>query len=853
MAEKPDPAKVAGAELDESRPELPPVRRPRAPEPELDPYLRWVKPQLGPRLRASGLLLDYHRGAGDYLYTRDAQGREVEVLDLVGGYGANLLGHNHPEIQEAARSVLDEGVPFLAQGSRRDDAARLAATLGEAIRSECHREYVFVFTHSGTEAVNLALMHAHLEYRRRAGFPGEAPAILVLESGFHGVYTQAVTKRDFPGPDLLRVSPNDPAQLEEVFDHERRPHGSRLMGMVVETIQGEGGVRLIDPEFLALARKLCRRDSVPLIVDEVQTGMGRTGRLLDSFHTGVYGDYVVLAKALSGSLTKLGLTLVDRERWVSDFDVYSLSTYAEDPLSARVGRQAVEVLTRDNGAVVRQVARRGEEFLAVLDAVREEYPKALRDVRGRGLMIGCELARQAENPSNALRMVSESGLLGQFVASYLLRREGLRVAPTLSANRVLRMQPSYEFPRAEMDRVADALRTMCDALEKGDCGFLARPLVREMTEDEKRVRPVRYKPRPERQPLPPGIPKVAFLGHFIEADHLSLWDPSFGSFTAEEKGVFLDRFAALLEPKVFRQMVVTSKTGQQIGYLFIGLAQTSTMYAESWRTRDLGWIRDKIDRALDLAREEGCHVVGFGGFTSIVTDNLRSVDAPDLALTTGNSYTVSAGVDALLGGAAQAGIHPGGATLGVVGALGNIASIYTLIMTPRVEKVVLVGRPRTHRRLKRFRDERVPAEFRDRIVVAEDVAALKECDLVLAASNHPHALIDPEHLASDKPVVICDISIPPDCSPAVEQMPNVEVVQGGLIRPWENHEVSFPGVPLAEGRMYACMAETALMGLEGLREDFSRGAVTVENVERVRGMAERHGFEYLGPKRERSL
>ena len=84
-------------------------------------------------------------------------------------------------------------------------------------------------------------------------------------------------------------------------------------------------------------------------------------------------------------------------------------------------------------------------------------------------------------------------------------------------------------------------------------------------------------------------------------------------------------------------------------------------------------------------------------------------------------------------------------------------------------------------------------------------------------------------------------------------MPQVTVVQGGLIQAWHNDEVSFPGVPLKEGRMYACMAETALLGLEGLQENYSHGAVTVEKVERIRRIAARHGFHYLGPKTERSM
>lgn len=817
-----------------------------------DPYLEFVKPDLGPRMAALDLLVDYHRGEGDRLFTRDASGAEVEVLDFVGGYGANLLGHSHPEIRDELRRALDEAPPFLAQGSRRSDAGAFVEPLVSRLKEDCGHDYVAVLSSTGTEAVNLALLHADLEARQRwEGRPAEPLAVVVLEGSFHGVLLQAVRKRSFPGPEVIAVPWGNAEALEEVFDRERRPQGSRLCAVLVETIQGEGGVRPLEASFLESARKLCRRDGVPLVLDEVQTGMGRTGQLLDSQHLGVAGDYVVLAKAVGGGMTKLGVTLIDRTRWVKGFDAFAQSTFAEDPFSSRAARRTFEILTRDDDAVLGRVRERGQRLRQVLEEVRAQFPEVIREVRGRGLMVGVELHPQLANPSRSISLVDESGLLGYFLSSYLLHVERLRIMPPIASPRVLRLQPSYLLEDSQIERLRAGLTRMCEALELGDAGFLSGHLVGQTAGPEDRPRP--HPGRPAEVPLPDGIPKVAFLGHFIQPEHYALWDPSFASFSRDQQDRFLRRFSRLFEPRVFRTFTLESKTGAQVGYVFIGLAQTSQIYAEAWRARDLGWLKDLMHRALDVAREEGCRVVGFGGFTSIVTGNLANVHAPDLVLTTGNSYTVATGIDALIDGADRLDIDLGGATMAVVGALGNIASLYAQAMAPRVEHLVLIGRPTTRRRLERFRSEKIPAHLRERVTVSTSMDSLRECDLVLAATNSPGATILPEHLDPDRTTLICDISIPADCAPEVDEHPRWSVIQGGLVAPPGSEGVWFPGVPLEEGQLYACMAETALLGLDGVTEDFSRGQLSVEDVEQVRVLARRHGFRFLGPKLERSL
>lgn len=811
-----------------------------------DPYLQYVKPDLGPRMDALGLVVEYHRGAGDWLHTRDLDGADRRILDMVGGYGASLFGHAHPEILQAVASVLEEQPPFLAQGSRRGDAARLASTLTHLLRGWWERDYVAVFSSTGTAAVELALLHAHLQHQRR-GCTGELPAVLLLQGAFHGVAIQAMRKRGFPGPELIEVSPSDPRALTAVFERERRGGGSRLMAAMVETIQGEGGVRPVPRAWLMRLQRLCREHGIPLIVDEVQTGMGRTGAMLDSLRVGLEPDILTLAKALGGGLTKIGLTLIDRSQWVEGFDGWSTSTFAEDPFSARAALATVELLTRSDGAVLEQVRHKGRVLRDALEALAARHPTVVREIRGHGLMLGVELHRLADSPSPALRSISEHDHLGYFLASALLHQEGVRVMPPVSAPDVLRLQPSYLFGQPELERLIGALDHVFSAVGRGDCAALCRHLVGIGPDDPRDWSTPAFTSTLGLDPLPEDVPKVAFLGHFIHADHLADWDASFARYTTDECRVFFARLARFLPPQITRTTLVTSSTGARTGMVFVGLPQTAEQYAGSWRRREVGWLREALHQALDLGREAGCTTAGFGGFTSIVLDNLRTLDAPDLALTTGNALTAAAGVDALLDAADRHGITPSGATLGIVGALGNIASVHAQVMVHEVGRMVLIGTPRSETRLARFRETRIPEALRSRVEISTSLDALQRCDLVLTASNAAATLLEPGHLATDREVVICDLSVPADCGPDIEALPHCEVIRGGLVSFEGNGHLDVPGIPLPRGQVYACMAETVLLGLEGIRDDFSRGTIEVAQVERIRAIARKHGARFAAP------
>jgi len=237
------------------------------------------KPGLFNLLQSIGLDVVYHRAQGDHVYYIDQASEEVAVLDCVGGYGTLLLGHSHPELVREAIRVLSAETPNHVQGSDRTRCEQLAGELSQSAGGD----YCAVFANSGAEAVEAAIKHAMIETGGRT--------FLALQGGFHGKTLGALQLTENPslrkpfeldGLNVVHVQADDIAHLESCFSSVEG-----MAGFVIEPIQGEGGVRAIGPAFARRAAELCREHGVPLIADECQTGMGRTGTFLGCSALGV--------------------------------------------------------------------------------------------------------------------------------------------------------------------------------------------------------------------------------------------------------------------------------------------------------------------------------------------------------------------------------------------------------------------------------------------------------------------------------------------------------------------------------------------------------------------------------------
>lgn len=745
------------------------------------------------------------------------------------------------------------------------------------------------------------------------------PVYFALERAFHGKTTGAVQvtaneayRRPFArvGPRCEFLPADDPAAWERAVARatgrtwEVRREGDRLVlaerpwvnvsAILVEPVQGEGGIHALTTEQAAMIRAVADAHDVPVIVDEIQCGLGRAGTFLAATGCGLRGDYLVFAKALGGGLVKVGALAVEKGRYRPDFGLLHTSTFAEDDLSSRVALRALRLV--DEADVPGRARRLGDRLLGRLAELAARWPEVLEGPRGRGLMLGLAFKPQDANPSNVIRMLSDQGLLGYALAAYLLHEDGIRVAPTLSSPLTLRIEPSAFVAEAELDRFVDALDRLCGVIARADAYRLTRHQVGLAglpgEPGDFRAATTHLRREPAR-----SAKRVAFVGHFIGARDAMLWDPSLGQLPADAVASYQLAAHHVLGPTIYDRVHVTSAIGEEVHLSFIGLNLTSKAIEQAMRARDTGWILDQIDGAVAIAREAGCQVVGLGGFTSIVSDNGRRLSEGGVAVTTGNSLTVGMGLAALRRGAAAMGLDPAREAAAVLGATGNIGTVHARLLAHECPRVLLLGRESGARlgqvAARIYQDaweaiqaggplggvaaaivgtaavRRLPAEAPARpgewlaaalaeelgaaapVVVSADLADLRSARLIVAATNSAAPVILPEHVA-DGPVVICDLAVPTDVDPSVAARSDVRVIRGGLVAVPNDPAFVIGGLPLPRGHAFACMAETLLLGLVGVREHFSYGPVRPEQVRQAMAWAAAHGFALGDDKTERS-
>ena len=368
----------------------------------------------------------FERGQGVHLW--DSTGKKY--LDFLSGIGVNALGHDHPAIQrvikrQAGRLIHISNLFF------HEYQSELARRLTEM--SGLDRAF---FCNSGTEAwegaLKLARAFAQMNNRN-----GHRPRwrILAMDNSFHGrtfgaLATTGQKKYRTPFAPLMPgvqfVKFNDVDDLERRFD-------SSVCAVCIETIQGEGGVQPVQPEFLAAARRLTERHGALLLLDEIQCGLGRTGRHFAYQHYGVLPDVVTVAKPLAAGLPLGAILTTDRVAACMHPGLHG-TTFGGGPLACAV---AIEFL-REEQRLLKHVAAMGEYFHAALQALDKKHA-SIRDVRGAGLMLAVEL---------------DSADLAKAVAKKLLEA-GIIINRTHET--VLRFLPPYIIQKKHIDQLVEAL------------------------------------------------------------------------------------------------------------------------------------------------------------------------------------------------------------------------------------------------------------------------------------------------------------------------------------------------------------------------------------------------------------
>ena len=403
-------------------------------------HTRHLNEQMVRVLKTIGYDVGFRTGRGAYLYDRDG----AEYLDLLSGWGVFALGRNHPAIRDALKNALDADLPNLVQM----DVSPLAGVLAERLlRYTPYLQKVF-FSNSGAEAVETAIKFA----RAATGRQG----IVYCGHAFHGLTYGGLSlngdeifRKGF-GPllsDCAEVPFDDLAALEEALASRK------MAAFMVEPIQGKG-VNLPSDGYLAAAAELCRKHGTLFVADDIQTGLGRTGKFLAVEHWNVEPDMVLLAKSLSGGHVPVGAVLT--RKWVFDkvFDrmdkaVVHGSTFSKNDLAMAAGLATLEVLESER--LVERADALGSRLLKAFEAMVERH-EFVKTVRGKGLMIGIEFGAPRSLKLKAAWSVLEAmntGLFCQLITVPLFKEHKVLTQVAGHASHTIKLLPPLVISEAD--------------------------------------------------------------------------------------------------------------------------------------------------------------------------------------------------------------------------------------------------------------------------------------------------------------------------------------------------------------------------------------------------------------------
>lgn len=951
-------------------------------------YESHAQPLTGQLLRALEMSVVYEQGQGQWLSAL-IQGERRSILDMTGGYGANLLGHKNPLVIEKAAHYLKYGEPSLVQGSNRASTGELAQRLSDLLKAETGEgPWITTLSNSGTEAVEAALKHCLIAYAKKQqermqelqkglnevrlfiqelddsevqallrdwryrltmfcsdlrasdsrkdwllhmamqthSIDGllelvesynqsqlaEKPILFALERAYHGktlgsltltynskyrepFYVDEKTVQFLPtyatDEELQKNFSDHSLDLIELGIHQigiffGKTNISRVAGLFVEPIQGEAGIYPLDGNYLALLKKYSLKESVPLVFDEIQAGMYRTGLLASGHHSHVTADIYCFSKALGGGVAKIGATCIHSRRYQEDFGYLHASTFAEDGYSAAVGCEVLNLLTQKQ--TLQQGMQQGEYLKSCLDLLHDEFPQIISEVRGKGLMLAIEFSQELKNICFEFRVFAEAQMIGYIISSALLHHENVRMAPSLSNGSTLRVQPTIFITRDEINYFIIALRRVCLQLQSGNFTYFFQQLY----------------PNTELESLPAKLisaeftkserPLAVFLCHLIDADHVKRVTPAFRNVpdAVLEKRLALMKRA--MEFGVYHAQTLTVSEGKEIDIILMGIAMTSSELKKSFIGKGRSDLIAKVQRAVDYAKELGANTVGLGQFTSIVSGNGLYLDSRGMNLTTGNSYTIALAIEAATREAQKKNLNLTTATVGMVGAAGNIVSVAAMLMADVVQKLVLIHHttleksPKLMSVLKTILRESLQSEAdssfnswlksslpngcldqdaellawinlphtRNHLIVTDDLSLLKECSIIITGASSGQGFLQPEHFGKD--AVIVDVAVPANIKPEVlttlrSQRKDVTYLLGGVAKLPGDQSIMTPLFPLADNESFACMAETFAMGFSDLKDIHHTGNLTKKMVMRSIDIAKLAGFSLGSNKEKNSL
>ena len=415
---------------------------------KFDLYEQYLNNQMVRVLKTIGYDRHYKSAVGQYLYDQDG----TEYLDLLSGFGVFALGRNHPTVVNALKETLSLDLPNLVQL----DVSVLSGLLAEELlKTTPDNINKMFFCNSGTEAVEGAIKFARFTTKREK--------IVFCEHAYHGLTMGALSLN---GEEIFRAGfgPLIPGCSSVPFNNlpalEQALNNKDVAAFIVEPVQGKG-VNLPDDNYLQEAERLCKKYGTLLVADEVQTGLGRTGKFWAIDHWDVKPDIICMAKALSGGFVPVGAVAMTQKVMDTVYNrmdraVVHGSTFAKNNLAMAAGLATLHVLKEEN--LIEKSAAVGNDIIASINAMAAKY-EFLKEARGKGMMIAIEFHAPKSlklKAAWAMLEAANKGLFCQMITIPLFKEQRILSQVAGHGMNVVKLLPPLTLTQKDRDHIVDA-------------------------------------------------------------------------------------------------------------------------------------------------------------------------------------------------------------------------------------------------------------------------------------------------------------------------------------------------------------------------------------------------------------
>lgn len=950
---------------------------------DTDAFKYYARPLTSKLLETMELNKHYFHGEGDYLYY-EQKNKIHKVLDLTGGYGANILGHRNPQILDVVQSWRESGSPSLTQGSIRKDAGLLAKRISEILQDETSEgPWITTFSNTGTEAIEAAYKHSLIHFKhkltelkqeiekemnqalikirnsepelqkkiikhirielynkisdlrmneeRKSYFLhqisnvheigevislvreindlqcSERPVMIALEKAYHGKTMGALSltySESFRNAFYLNTELNqntifvsqymDSVKLEEIIESTKRDllflgvtttgihwlkHSfSQIAAAFVEPIQGEAGIIPVSDSFLAQLKKHSLQENFLLAFDEIQAGMFRTGTLASGTHTHITADIYTFSKSLGGGVAKIAATTINQRKYVEEFGFLHTSTFSDDDFSSRISLEVLDILTNTN--VVSEGMKMADYLWARLSTLQGQYPDIINQVRGKGLMLAIEFKDKLAEMGFEFKAICDSKMQGYMMASALLNHENLRMSPSLSNNLTLRIQPSLFINMIQIEELITGLKNLCISLTNKDVKYFLSCIYPDQNVENKLAPDLKINFTPGERPV------AVFLCHLIDSSHIKKVTRSMKMVENETLLKKLALTKDLAEFEIYHAQTMTDSSGKEMDVLMLGIAVTSEELKKTFTSKQKYKVVQKVQNAIDFAKELGATTVGLGQFTSIVSGNGLYLDSRGMNLTTGNAFTIGLTVQSALRSAQDKNLDLAKCNVSIIGAAGNIMSVATSLMADHVARVQMIHHSpiessqkyqQTTRKIltdivnsnadskvvkvikEHWKNQDVLAflaipEVQEVLIATSDLNEITKSDIVLCGASASNGFLNLDMFKQG--AIVVDVAVPPSIKPDMlkklkSERPDLTYHLGGVAQIPNKQSIDFFLFPLGENECYACMAETFALGFSGRKNFLNIGDLNKKIVVEVQEVAKNAGF-VLGSYKDKS-